>query len=121
MGRKFLHIEDRYSMGCKYLFGSKQAEIGEMFLINGIELVLIYQLQEVWKLDCGDPQWREQEFHPADKIIQVWNVSKSVIHYQQVGLFAFSSQFTGGLFSEKLDKGGHTFFDCNLGHVCCRI
>src|SRR6185437_553937 len=121
MGRKFLHIEDRYSVGCKYPFGSEQAEIGKMFLVNGVELVLIYQLQEVWELDCGDPQRREQQFHPADKIIQVWNMSHSVVDYQQVGPFAISNQFTGSLFSEEPDKSGHAFFDCHLGHVCCRI
>src|SRR5690242_14732451 len=121
MGRKFLHIEDRYSVGCKYPFGSEQAEIGKMLLVNGVELVLIYQLQEVWELDCGDPQRREQEFHPTYKIVQVWDVSKSVINYQQVRPLAIRKQFTGSLFAEKLDNGGHTLLDCHLGHVCCRI
>ena len=55
MGGHFVHVEHAQPMTRKDVLYSDEREIGEMLVINRVELHMLDQMEQVRKLDSEDP------------------------------------------------------------------
>src|SRR4029077_95588 len=92
-----------------------QGQIGEVFVIDRIELVLRDQPQEMWKLEGGDARGLEQQGAASDEIIDVRNMRQNIVGRREIGLFAQGRKLTGQTDAiEVLDD-----FEALLTRRCC--
>src|SRR5271154_818078 len=79
MRRNFIDIEERQTMGCEDLFSCRERKIGEVLVINGVELVLLYQAQEVGEFHGDKAVGLKQEFHAGNEVVDIRNLREHVI------------------------------------------
>src|SRR3990172_401964 len=103
------------------LFDGDEGEVREVLMINRIELVLIHQPHQMWKLHGNDAVGLEQDLHPAHEIVQPRYVGQHVVAHQEIGSYAFGYEFTSRLLSEELDNGGDPSLHGCAGHIGCGL
>src|SRR2546430_15107473 len=88
VGGQFLNIKERLAMPSKDLSGSEKGEIGEVFMVNCVELILFHQPLKVGKFH-GDYAVRlQQDLHSRNKIVQIGHLRELVVAKEQICLLA---------------------------------
>src|SRR5260370_14926671 len=83
-----LHIKERQAMCSKDLFGCQKREIGEVLMVNRVELVFFHQPLKMRELH-GDFAMRfQQDLHSRDKIVQIEDLRKYAVAEEQIRLLA---------------------------------
>ena len=77
--RKFLYVPDAQTMRREDVLCCVEGQVGEMLVVNGVELPLCHQLQQVRKLERYGAARRKRGGQPGDEIIDVWHVSQNVV------------------------------------------
>ena len=91
-------------MRSKDFLHGEEGKIGEMFMINRVELILLHETHQMGKFHGDDALGLEQDFHAGDKIINVRDVSQHVVSEQQIGVPAGSDQLASSGAPKKLDE-----------------
>src|SRR5690606_26473774 len=61
-----------------------QGQVGKVLVIDGVELVFPYQVQQVWELEGGHTFRFEQRRKAGDEIVDVRHVRQHVVRDHQV-------------------------------------
>src|SRR5262245_2450565 len=85
MGRNLLRIEHPQTVPREDLLNREQRQIGEMLVIDRIELQSADQVEHVRKLDGEYAFVTQENLHARDKIVDVGYVREHVLGRQQVG------------------------------------
>ena len=85
-------------------------------MIDCVELVLLHQSDQVWKLHCDYAIRLEKNFHALHKVVDIRNLSQDIIPNEKVRLFAVQGQSLGGIFAKKVSNCRDAFFNCSLGN-----
>src|SRR6267378_3598269 len=104
MGGQLLHIKERQAMCSKDLLGCEKGEIGEVFMVNGVELIFFHQPLKMREFH-GDYAMRfQQDLHSRNKIVQIGNLREYVVAKKQIRLLAGCHQFPGRFSSKELHQ-----------------
>src|SRR5471032_985461 len=88
-----------------------------MLMIDGIELVVADQLQQVREFDRNAPTGSESELETLHKVLDVGNVSKHIVCRYQVRRFSGCGEFRALLLSKKCNVRGDSLFHGHPGDV----
>ena len=69
MSGQFFNVEDRQTVLGEDPNGRREREIGEMFVINLVELIPLNRFHQVRKLDRDNAVWLEQRLHAFNEIV----------------------------------------------------
>src|SRR4029450_10663391 len=96
-------------------------EVGEVLVVDGVELVALHQPGQVGELDGHHPARLEQAGDPGHEAVEVRRLGQDVVGHHQVGPAALGDQLAGQLLAEEPGQGGDAPFDGGLGHVDGRL
>ena len=82
----------------------EEREVREVLVVDGVELVVPHQLEEVRELHRDDAVGGEQRGHAADEVVEVGHVREHVVAQQQVGSRALVAELRRQLGAEELDQ-----------------
>ena len=115
MRRQFLDIENAKTVCREYGQDGSQRQIRIMLVIDRIELIFLYQLQQMRELESSDAGRIEQHREAGDEIVNVGHMGENVVGRHQIGAPASYREFAGQIDTEE------TFVDFNaLGARRCR-
>lgn len=104
MGRQFLHIEYLESMLCEKRHDGRQGKVGKMFVVNGVELIVLDQTQEMRKLKGGDAIRFEQNPESTHEVVDVRHVRQHVVGDDQISLPALGGESGGKFIPENASR-----------------
>ena len=84
---QFLDIEECQAVGRKDLFCRDEREIGEVLVVDRVELVLRHQAHQVGKLNGDDTLRFEEYLHAFHKIVDVRHLRQNIVADDQICLF----------------------------------
>ena len=99
---QLLHLKNLKAVGAEYALHRGEGQIGKKFVIDGVELVFPYQVQQMGKLEGGRSTGFQQVGESDHKIIDIRHMGQNVIGRRQVGLPAFPGHPPGQIPAEKL-------------------
>ena len=117
VGRQLVDVVQRQAVGGEDLFGRHEREVGEVLVVDRVELLLGHQTHEVRELDGDDPARLEQKLDAGHEVVDVWHLGQYVAAQHQVGLLAGGDQLAGSPPPEQLDHSRHPAGDRRLGDV----
>ena len=111
MRRKLLNVDQLQAVqGCQTL-DRDQREVGEVLVIDRVELVLRHQSLEMRELQGDDAFRLEQAGHARDEVVEVGHLSQHVVADDQIRAFAFGDQRVRQLDAEESDARRNTVVD----------
>src|SRR5947199_10556096 len=81
MRLQLIHIEDLETVRRKHLTRSQEGEVGEVLVIDRVELVALDQTQEVRDLDRGHTVGRQDDPKTADEVVEIRDMGHDVVCY----------------------------------------
>ena len=106
VGRHFLDIEDAQTDAPRHLGHHDERQVGEMFVVDLIELQTLDLLEQVRELERRDALRLQQHSEPGHEVEDVGHVRQDVVGRHQIGRVAGIAQPLGGRLSEEGDLGG---------------
>ena len=106
MGGQLLDVEQRQPVGGEDPPHGGEREVGEVLVVDGVELVLLEQPQQVRELHRDRPARRQRDRQPGDEVVELRHVGEDVVADDQVGPFAARRQLLGEGAAEEPDAGG---------------
>ena len=79
MRRQLLHVEQLQTVMEEDLLHGAKAEVREVLMVDGVELVLFDEPQQVGEFHRDHARGSEQLPHPTDEVIDVGNVRQHVV------------------------------------------
>ena len=104
MGRDLLDVEEAHTVVREDGRHREEREVREVLVVDGVELVVPHQLEEVRELHGDDAVGGEQRGHAADEVVEVGHVREHVVAQQQVGSRALVAEPRRQLGAEELDQ-----------------
>ena len=101
--------------------GGPEREVGEVLVVDGVELVAVHQPGQVGELDRDHPAGGEQQLDAGHEVVQVGHLGEHVVGRDQVGPAALGGQLAGQLDAEEPGQGGHAPLLGGRGHVHRRL
>ncbi len=120
MGRQLLHIDHLEVVSVCHIADGQQGEIGEVFVIDRIELIVFNQIGEMRKLKGDDPFRLEQQLHPAHKVIEVGNRARTLLPMIR-SAFSIGTHLRGKARAKEFDQCGNSFCPCRFRDICRRF
>src|SRR6185503_19577976 len=121
MRRNLFDVEYSKPMLRENFFDGAERKIGEVFMIDGVELVICHDPHEVREFHRHDALWFEQYLEALHEIIEIGHMRQYVIADDEVRLPPLGRQLPCCLCTEKFYQGGNAVFDGDLGYVFCRL
>src|SRR5690348_12999188 len=109
MRGKLFDIEQGQPMRGKYPLNGQKREIGEVLVIDRIELIVLHQFHEVRELHRNDPAWLQENLHAPDEVVQIRDMSQHIIPQKEICAFPRRRKLSGSRSSEKLYHCGNAF------------
>src|SRR6185312_13181598 len=81
---QLFHIPDLQAVRRQDPTRRVEGEIGEMLVVDGVELTLRYQFHQVRKLDRDHTLGRQCHGQPGHKIVDVGHVGQHIVRHDQV-------------------------------------
>jgi len=94
MGAKPLDVEDRKTVPGGHALHRQKRDIAEMLVIDGVELDLLNQPQQVRKLHRQYPGRLQEQGQAGDEIVEIGNVGEHVVADKELGQ-SIDSLFVG--------------------------
>src|SRR5260370_3805192 len=104
-------------MGGKDIYGGEKGEVGEMLVINRVELIFFHQPLKMGELHSDHTIGFQQDFHSRDKIIQFGYLGKNVVAQEQISLLAARRKLACRLSAEEFHESGDAFLGSNSGDI----
>ena len=95
----------------------EEREVGEVLVVDGVELIALDQPDQVRELDRDDALRREDRLHAGREVVEIGDVGEDVVGDQEVGAAALGGEPIGDLAAEELDHGLDALLARGLGHV----
>src|ERR1035438_3987974 len=98
-----------------------QGEIGEVLVVNRVELIEFNQTKQVRKLKCEDAFRLQQYLQAFHKVVEVGHLRQDVVAENEVSGTAIFHELFRQLRTEEAHERRNAFFDCHLGNVGGRL
>src|SRR6266404_5443686 len=109
--RQFLHVEKSQAMRGENLLRCVKRKIGEVFMVDGVKLILIHQPMEMRKFHRNDATRFQKNLHAANEVIYIRHLGQNVVAEKQIRLFPGSGEFACCFPPEEFDECRHALFD----------
>ena len=86
-----------------------ERKVGKMLVIDGIELNLFNEVEQVRKLKCSYAVGLEQYRKSFSEIIDIWDMSKDIIRGHEIRLLTRGSKARGEFRAKKFLDGIYAF------------
>src|SRR5262249_16963020 len=116
-----LDVEQHQAVVSEDPLHRREREIRKVLVIDGVELILVHQLEQMRKLHRDDAARSQQTAHPGDEIVDVGNVREDVVAEQKVRLAVVRGDRDRTLDAEEPNDGRYAFGDGDLRHVRRRL
>ena len=84
----FLDVEQLQSLAAQDALHGVQPQVGEMLVVDGVELRLLHQLQQVRELQCQCAVRRQHLAQPGHEVVDVRHVGQYVVAQHQIAAAA---------------------------------
>ena len=121
MRPQLLDVDDAHADVGEELLEDEQREVGEVLVVDGVELVLRDQAEQVRHLDRDGPLGLEQDAEALGEVAEARHVREHVVGGDQIGRDAPGPQRPRRVRPEEGDLGGHALLDGDLGDVLGRL
>src|SRR5580658_4239338 len=101
MGRKLLDVKNAQSGLFENPAYASKRQVGEMLVINCVELVLLDQILQVREFQIDRAAGLQRDAQAVGEIIDIGNVGIDVIAAYQIGALSVLGQLGGGADPEK--------------------
>jgi hypothetical protein len=108
-------------VGGKDFFHRREREIGKVLVIDGVELVLFHQPNQMRKLHRDDAVRFQEKFEATDEIIDVRHMREDVVAEKQIGLLSSARQLARQSLAEERSDCRDTLLDRDLGDIPGRL
>src|SRR5688500_11780655 len=102
----------------KHLFHRQKRKIGEVFMVNRVELALLHELKQMRKFHRHYASRLEEQLETLHKIIQIWNMCQNIVPDDEISRPAVLQQVKRGLLTKKKHLGIDTLslcYFCDIG------
>ena len=86
VGGQLLHIEDHQAVPSENLLDAEKGEIGEMLMINRVELNLLNEPDQMGKFHRNGAAGFQRRFQPSHKIVEIGIVGQHIVADDQIRL-----------------------------------
>src|ERR1700741_1347646 len=117
MRGQFLYVEDLEAVPGGHHVDRGEREIGEMLMIDRVELVFVDEPLDVREFKGDHPLRLEQERHACHEVVEVWNLCENIVADDEIGLLAFLDKLARQADTEEVDTRRHALGDCSLRDV----
>ena len=107
VSRVLLDVEHAQAVGGEDALDGGQRQVGEMLVVDGVELVLRDQSQQMRELEGGDTFGLQQAGEAGDEIVDVRHMRQHVVGGGEVGLPALGDQFIRQPHTEEILHDGN--------------
>ena len=107
MGRQLLHVEQPQAMSGEDLLDHEQREIGEMLVVDRVELGILDQPRQMRELHRQDTVLRQQMREAGDEIVEIGNMGQHIVAEQKVRPGSLVPQRFCEVETEKCGQGRH--------------
>ena len=107
MGGQLFDIPDTQVGGFEDPFNRVEREIGKVLVVDGVELGVFDELQQVGEFQRNGAVGLEDSFEAASEVVDVGHVGIDVVASNQVGLPAFCGQAFAKGFAKELAQDGY--------------
>ena len=121
MHRQFLHVENHEAVPGENRVYGREGEIREVFVIDGIELIVRDQLHEMRELDRDHAARSQRDLQSSDEVVEVRHLREHVVAEEQVRLLSCGHELTRCRTSEELDRRWDASRNGDLRHICGRL
>src|ERR1700722_947778 len=102
-----LHVVQEKAMITEQAGKRRHREIAEMLVVNGVELALLDQVDNVRRFNHCDAGGLQQGGDAVDEAVEVGHVSEHIVGQEDVSLLALRGQLFGQLLSKEVVDAGH--------------
>ena len=103
MRRELFDVEDSDAVASEDRRHREEREVREVLVVDGVELVVLHQLEQVRELHGDDAVGGEQHRHSRDEVVEIGHVGQHVVAEEEVGADALATRLAGQLGAEELD------------------
>src|SRR6185436_4801316 len=109
MRRELLDVEDTQAASSEDVADGHERQVGEVFVVDGVELVSLDEPQQMGKFHRDDAAIAQEDLHPTHEIIDVRNMGEDVVSDEQVRPASLPDQMRGGFTPKKSHVCGDSF------------
>jgi len=118
MRRQPLHVEDAQRLRRQNLRDGAEGQVGEMLVVDRVELVVPHQAEQMRKLEGGDTLGQQQLAEAAEKIMDIGDVREDVVRRDECCLAAACRDLAPRLRAEEHHLRVHTARLGSGGAIC---
>ena len=89
---QLVDVEHLETVGGEHVPGGEEGEVGEVLVIDRVELVPLHQAHQMRELDRDHTLGSKDPLHAGGEVVQVGYVGEDVVRDEQVGLVALLCQ-----------------------------
>ncbi len=116
MGGQLLDVEDDEAVRLEHATRSEEREVGEMLVVDRVELELVDEVLQVRELDGEHPVRLQHPSQALDEVVQPGNVAEDVVGDDEVGVGVLT-QLSGRGGAEEPGQRGDPTLDCDRGDI----
>ena len=90
-------------------------------MVDCVKLILFDQAKEMWKLECRDSLWLEEDRKSADEIENIGDMRQNVIGRHEISRMSGAKQRPGSFLSKKHHFCRHAFGDGRFCYIARRF
>ena len=121
MGGQLLHVEQGETVGGEDTLGGEERKVGEMLVIDRVELVLLHQAHQMGELDGDDTTRLQEKLQGSDEIVEVAHLGENVGTAQEIGPRSGGGQLARDLGAEHRRHSGNASIDGHPRDVSRRL
>ena len=121
MGGELLDVDHRQTVPGQRLLRRQQREVREVLVVDGVELDLVHEVEQVGELDAQPPLRFEDQGEAGHEVVEIGDVGEDVVGHDEVGGAAPPDQVGRRLSTEEGGLGGNPPLDGDGGHVGGRL
>src|ERR1700722_773498 len=118
---QLLYIEHSQPVRLHDLNRADQGEIGEVLVVDRVELIVFNQTKQVRKLERQNAFRLQQDLQPFHKVVEVRHLRQDVVAENEVGATVSRREFFRQVCAEEAYERRNSFFDRRLGDVGGRL
>src|SRR5258706_15761514 len=117
MRGQFVHIDELEPVPGRHGVYGDEGEIGEMFVVNRIELIAFHQSLQMREFERNQTIGLEELHHPRYEVIEIWNLGEDIIADDEIGVLSFCDEAFSQSGAEEIRARGNALINRNLRDI----
>jgi hypothetical protein len=105
---QLLDVVDVQAVGAQDLHDRREGEVREVLVVDRVVLEPVQQAKKMRKLERRRAVVTEEQLHPGDEVVEVWNLCEDIVAQDEAGALALVGEPLRALAAKELDQRRHT-------------